>query len=142
MEIITKRNIALYQDCKEVPQGSDRTELIQTMWKLMSQKNGIGLAANQLGVLDRIIVIHVNGFSSEIINPVITKYSGKTKISKSEGCLSFPGKRIDKKRDNQIVIEGFDRNWNPVRKKLRALGAFVAQHEVDHLNGITILDRG
>lgn len=141
MEILTKNNVALYQKCHEVPSGEDRSELIEIMWKLMSEKKGIGLAANQIGALDRIIIIHVNGFSSEIINPVITKRSGKTKISKSEGCLSFPGKRINKKRDNQIVVEGFDRNRNPIRKKLRALGAFVVQHEIDHLNGITILDR-
>ncbi len=81
-----------------------------------------------------------NGFSKAIINPVITKTSGKLKLGK-EGCLSFPGKRVDMKRDNIVVVEGFDEDWNPIKKKVRALSAFCVQHEIDHLNGITITGR-
>jgi peptide deformylase len=121
-----------------VERGLELNSFIDDMWKTLIASKGIGLAANQVGYLLRVIVINVNGLSTEIINPVITKRSGRTKLS-SEGCLSFPGKQVKVKRDSQIVVEGFDRNWNPIKKKCRALTAFCVQHEIDHLNGITIV---
>lgn len=127
----------LHQKAIDVEFGSDVKELITEMWQIMSDNKGIGLAANQVGVLKRVIVVHTNGFSTAIINPVITKLSGKVKNSK-EGCLSFPGKQSAMKRDNIVVVEGFDENWNSIKKKVRALSAFCVQHEIDHLNGINI----
>lgn len=122
----------------DVKHGTDLSSLIDNMWGAMLKAKGVGLAANQVGHRVRVIIINVNGFSTEIINPVITKKSGKLKLS-TEGCLSFPGKQVKVKRDNQIVVEGFDRYWIPIKKKCRALTAFCVQHEIDHLDGITIV---
>lgn len=127
----------LHQKAEDVTNGEDVKDLISAMWKIMFANGGIGLAANQVGSLKRVIIVNTNGFSCAIINPVITKLSGKTKNSK-EGCLSFPGKKSTIKRDNLIVVEGFDENWSPIKKKARALSAFCVQHEIDHLNGINI----
>ena len=100
---------------------------------------GIGLAANQIGLNKRVIVIDVNGLKQEFINPVITKTLGR-KIISTEGCLSFPGKKVRVWRYPQIVVEGFDANWAPIKRKLKGLAACVVQHEIDHLDGITIND--
>ena len=128
---------ALSQVAKSVKVGEDVTEVVESMWLTLIKAEGIGLAANQVGLLQRIIVVNVKGFSTEIINPVITKWSGNTKLSR-ESCLSFPGKIVKVKRDACVTLEGFDRNWNPITKRCRALTAFCVQHEIDHLNGVTI----
>jgi peptide deformylase len=140
MEIKTGNYKTLTQVAAPVPHGEDVKGLICDMWQVMSKHNGIGLAANQVGALKRVIVVHTNGFSTAIINPSITKLSGKVKNSK-EGCLSFPKLTKTMKRDNIVVVEGFDENWNPIKKKVRALSAFCVQHEIDHLNGITISNK-
>jgi len=127
----------LHQKAMEVERGEDVSDLISQMWKIMFKNKGVGLAANQVGVLKRVIIVNTNGFSCAIINPVITELSGFVKNSK-EGCLSFPGKQSVMKRDNRVIIEGFDADWNPIKKKVRALSAFCVQHEIDHLNGINI----
>ncbi len=136
-EIKTEGALVLGQKAKPVKHGENVSGIVSEMFESMLEAKGIGLAANQVGILSRIIVVNVNGFSTEIINPVITKWSGKTKLSK-EGCLSYPGKLVNIKRDNIITVEGYDREWKPIKKKCRALTAFCIQHEIDHLNGITI----
>lgn len=140
MEIKTGDYETLTEVAASIPHGEDVNELISGMWDVMAKHKGCGLAANQVGVLKRVIVVHTNGFSSAIINPVITKESGKLKLS-TEGCLSYPGKQVKMKRDNIITVEGFDRDWNPIKKKVRALSSFCVQHEIDHLNGITIVSK-
>ncbi len=141
MKIKLKGSVELNQKALEVPHGEDVSEIVAGMFEAMRKGKGVGLAANQVGILKRIIVVNTPGFCSAVINPVITKYSGKLKTS-VEGCVSFPGKRVNKRRDNSIVIEGFDANWQPIKKKVKALSAFCIQHEVDHLDGITILNNG
>ena len=82
--------------------------------------------------------MNCNGFMGIVINPVIVKRSGKIKISK-EGCLSFPNTPAkNMQRDNVVVVTGYDENWQPIKKKCKALTAFCIQHEIDHLNGLTI----
>lgn len=135
--IVKKGFPTLKQAAAEVPLNSDVSELVSTMKFELSKTTGIGLAANQIGELQRVILMNCNGFMGIVINPVITKRSGKIKNS-TEGCLSYPGKQVKVKRDNQIVVTGFDENWQPISKKCKALTAFCVQHEIDHLNGITI----
>lgn len=139
MEIKTFSHPALHAPALEVPSGEDVTPLVNEMWRLMFEHRGIGLAANQVGELKRLIVVSVGGFRQEIINPVITKRYGGRNTSR-EGCLSFPGAQITKVRDNQIIVEGFDRKWSPIRRKLKGLAARCVQHEVDHLDGKNITD--
>lgn len=135
--IKTNRHPALTSIAKEIPKGESIHFLIGMMWDLMYRNKGIGLAANQIGELKRVIVIHANGFKQELINPVITKrYGGK--VMNKEGCLSYPLLQVKVSRYKQVIIEGFDRDWRPIKRKLKGLAAYCAQHEVDHLDGITI----
>tara|TARA_R110001592_G_C13193009_1_gene753713 strand:+ start:25748 stop:26158 length:411 start_codon:yes stop_codon:yes gene_type:complete len=128
----------LKQTSTEVEKGTDISQIINGMFSLMDTSKGIGLAANQVGLTIRVIVVNVQGFRTEIINPVITRKGGKLKISK-EGCLSFPSRQATLKRDEMITVEGFDRNWQPIKKNCKGLLSYCVQHEIDHLNGITIL---
>jgi len=128
---------ALHTICENIPTDYDVDSLLDTMWETMYGQKGIGLAAPQIGQTKRAIVMHVKGLKLELINPIITKmYGGKT--TSKEGCLSFPGKQVSMLRYKQVVIEGYDRNWKPIKRKLKGLAAMCAQHEVDHLNGVTI----
>ena len=113
--------------------------LLHVMWTVMYKNNGIGLAAPQLGELHRVIVIDAGGFKQSIINPVITRRYGGKVTSKNEGCLSYPGKKRTIVRDKQIAVKGFDQNWKSIKFKLKGLAAIAVQHEVDHLDGITIM---
>jgi len=135
--IVQKGFPTLKQIADIVPMNDDVSDVVAELRLELSKTTGLGLAANQIGSLQRIILMNCNGFMGIVINPVITKFSGKVKNS-TEGCLSYPGKQVKVKRDNQIVVEGFDENWQPIRKKCKALTAFCVQHEIDHLNGVTI----
>ncbi len=128
---------ALTSSAKQVEHGANINDLIDSMWALMYSARGIGLAANQVGILDRVVVVHANGFKQELVNPVITKsYGGK--VTSKEGCLSFPGVQAKMLRSKQIIVEGFDRDWKPIKRKLKGLAAYCVQHEIDHLDGKTI----
>ena len=128
---------ALYEIAKEVNKSEDVSTLILTMIKIMQQNNGVGLAAPQIGESKRLIIVGTPNLRLIIINPIITKRKLGTVLSE-EGCLSFPGLTKKIKRDKQIVVEGFNENWEHVKRKLRGLDSFIVQHEIDHLNGITI----
>ncbi|NQZ76407.1 MAG: peptide deformylase [Ekhidna sp.] len=130
---------ALHTICKEVPVGANKDSVMAEMFSAMKRSRGVGIAAPQVGHTERIIYVNTSGFMGWIFNPVITKFSGRMKLSK-EGCLSVPNVQVKIKRDAQIVVEGFDENWVPIKKKLKQHDAFVVQHELDHLDSITILD--
>jgi len=137
LKIHYKKSPELYTKSAEVLPNSDVKELVSEMFALMYANEGIGLAANQVGILQRIIVVDINSLKSAIINPVIIK----TKLglfSSIESCLSFPGAEVKMQRHKLIVVEGFDENWEPVKMKLRGLASACIQHEIDHLNGVTI----
>jgi peptide deformylase len=134
----------LYQVAEPIPQNEDITELYRAMFDLMLANNGIGLAAPQAGISKRLIVFRLGNIPYTIINPIITKRKLGT-MKSIEGCLSFPetlgkrGKLVEVLRDKLIVVEGFNQYWKPTRLKLRGLDSCVIQHEIDHLNGITII---
>lgn len=139
MKIKREGASVLSQVAQFVPFKEDVSELVAGMWGVLRQHKAGGIAANQVDVLKRVIVLNTRRFSGTIINPVITTRSGVKRSS--EGCLSFPGKRIIVKRHKSIMVEGFDADWQPVKLSLRGFAAFAAQHEIDHLNGITIMDK-
>ena len=118
-------------------------KLVKYMFETMKKNDGIGLAAVQIGVLKRIIVIEIekDGIKTELINPKILSYSS-SKSTMEEGCLSVPNEYYNVERPNEIVVE-FTNLKNEVQK-IDASGLFARciQHEIDHLNGITILDKG
>ena len=108
------------------------------MWETMYAGKGIGLAANQVNELQRVIVLHMRNFRLEIVNPVVKrKFGGR--VSSPEECLSFPGKRIQKGRSKFVEVHGFTRDWEPISRTLNGLVSICMQHEIDHLNGITLL---
>lgn len=138
MKLVDKTDPILKTVCPPVPDGLDRAGIIEGMFEVMREKRGVGLAAPQVGVLERIILIEYGSYCTAIINPVITKKPGKIVTSIDEGCLSFPDLRVNRKRHKRVTVEGFDQNWAPLKLDVRNFAAFIIQHEVDHLNGVTI----
>jgi len=111
------------------------SKLILDMEHTMKFTGGIGLAANQVGSRIRLFVM---GDSRYFINPVIESGTGEVEIQ--ERCLSFPGVTVRDKRKADIVISHEDIEGNLLSWPLEGIDAIVAQHEVDHLNGITFFD--
>lgn len=109
--------------------------LIQDMLETMHKQNGVGLAAVQVGVLKRVVVIHVNYEEEPIvlINPVIIKQKGKQIVE--EGCLSFPNKFAKVERPEEIVVEAEDINGKKMKVIGKGLLAQALSHEIDHLEG-------
>ncbi len=135
-------NDILHKRASDVKEGEVFIPILEQMWEiLLASKSGVGLAAPQIGVGLRIIIVKTKDFELELINPEIYKlYGGQ--ITSKEGCLSFPGKVATVVRYKQCIVQGYDRNWNPIRRKLKGFNAIVVQHECDHLDGITIMDSG
>jgi len=127
--------------CKDVEHGSDIQELIDKMRSVMYERNGAGLAANQIGDTRRVVIINTEHCRRVIINPVISKFSVK-KSSAEEGCLSFPNKKVLVVRHKRIVVEGYDQDWKKIKLKLNGFCSRCVQHEVDHLNGIDFTMKG
>lgn len=107
--------------------------LLDDMTETMRDSDGVGLAAVQVGILRRVVVIDVGEGLCEIINPVITHREGSQ--YGQEGCLSVPGKRGDVERPMTVTFEAFDRNGNKFEKTVSELFARCVCHEFDHLDG-------
>ena len=111
----------------------------------MRTNNGIGIAAPQVGRLERIIVIDSTTFGSSghfctiMINPEIIHSSGHKHTN--EGCLSFPGRKIKTRRAKSVEVKYQDTQGNTHTCSFHGLAAVVIQHEVDHLDGITMFDK-
>lgn len=127
-EVLTKR-------CKEVTQMTERTrELIEDMLETMYEANGVGLAASQVGILKRIVVIDVTGEDPYVlINPKIVETSGEQ--TGPEGCLSVPGKSGTVTRPNYVKAVALDINMQPMEVEGTELLARAICHELDHLDG-------
>ena len=115
-------------------------KLEEDMIETMENNKGIGLAAPQVGVLKRVIIAETEQGPREFINPEIIRKS-KEKDSMEEGCLSFPGLFLKIKRAKEIEVKALDKEGRDVRVKAQGLIARIIQHEIDHLDGILILDR-
>ncbi len=114
--------------------------LIEDMLRIMKNANGLGLAAPQIGILQRIIVIAPEGLRpTALINPKIVVSEGE-QIGQ-EGCLSIPGLYGDVKRANYIEVEALDRKGRELTYELEGMHARVVQHEIDHLNGVLFIDK-
>ena len=117
--------------------------LIDSMYNVMYRARGIGLAAPQVDVSRRLIILDIEdreNISMEIINPVIQEFSERQEPYE-EGCLSVPGITREIVRPSQIQVTGVNRDGKDVRFEAAGLLARVIQHEVDHLNGILFIDR-
>ena len=144
-EIRKEGDEILSKKCREVEEVTDKIlELGQDMLDTMYKYDGIGLAAVQVGVLQNIIVIDIDHenqkFKSEIINPKIISFSSEQSIMK-EGCLSVVDRQCNVLRPNKIVVEYFTLDKNKHTVEADGLLAKCFQHEIDHTNGITIVDK-
>lgn len=119
-------------------------ELTRRMRRIMKEANGIGLAANQIGLPFRMFVAEVpSGDATKfyaVFNPKIIK-AEREKAVAEEGCLSVPGVYGDVSRPEKIILTGEDANGRPVKIKAWGLLARVFQHEVDHLDGTLFIDK-
>jgi peptide deformylase len=115
--------------------------LVERMKRLMNDARGIGLAATQVGVLQRVFVFEPEGEAAHaIVNPRIVETSDE-RLTEEEGCLSLQEVRVPVERSTKVTIEGKDPNGDDVRFELEGLSARVVQHEYDHLDGVLIIDR-
>jgi peptide deformylase len=115
---------------------------VRRMGELMDDALGIGLAATQLGVMHRLLVYRVepDGPLGVLVNPVI-EWSGDEVDTLEEGCLSLPGVGVEVERPVEIRVRALDEQGSPLLLEVSGLEARVIQHEVDHLDGVLILDR-
>ena len=114
--------------------------LAEEMMRVMRQAEGVGLAANQIGRLKRIFVAVHEDEQYAIVNPVIEVRSETTEKD-LEGCLSIPETRVEVERPTSVTVSGQDPSGEPVRVEAEGLLARIFQHEMDHLDGVLILDR-
>ncbi len=117
----------------------DMPEFIDHMEHIMRAANGVGLAAPQLGILQRIFVFDAGDGFHAVINPKILQTKGEQ--PSTEGCLSIPGLRGELTRAAEVVIKGLDKHGRPIRLRGDGLTARVIQHEYDHLDGILFIDK-
>lgn len=132
----------LKKKSREVEEINDKIqELIDDMIDTMHKYNGVGLAAVQVGVLKRVLVIDLYDDNGPIacINPVITKTKGEQEVE--EGCLSFPNEFGKVVRPTEVWAEYTDREGKRVKIKAKELLAQAIAHEVDHLNGELFIDK-
>jgi len=119
----------------------DLRRLVERMIALMHDAQGVGLAATQVGVLRRVFVYEPDEEGPRaLVNPVVAERGDET-FSDEEGCLSLQGVRVPVDRATRVVLEGKDEHGADVRVELDEYAARVVQHELDHLDGVLIIDR-
>lgn len=144
LPIITLPNQILRQRAREINSDEVKSsailKLIFDMKETVRPAGGIGLAAPQVGLSVRIIVIALDNKLTALINPEITNFSWR-KEAAEEGCLSVPGKWGFVKRSKTIKVTALSENGEIIKFKAKDLFARVIGHEIDHLNGVLFIDR-
>lgn len=141
MEILKYPNPVLKKKSEEVKGITPEVkELALDMAKAMEKNNGVGLAAPQLGILKRIIVVKGEKGPAAFVNPKIIQKSRKTETAE-EGCLCFPGIFLKIKRAERVEVEAINLAGEKITFRAQDMLARIFQHEIDHLDGILILDR-
>jgi peptide deformylase len=135
-------DVALRMKAHEVTEFDEfLVQLVERMQLLMHDAQGVGLAATQVGVLQRVFVFETEEQGGHaIVNPRIVESSDE-KLVEEEGCLSLQEVRVPVERPIKVTIEGKDPRGEDVRFELEGLSARVVQHEYDHLDGVLIIDR-
>ncbi len=129
----------LEKTCRKVETMTERTkDLIHDMFDTMYEAGGVGLAAPQVGILKRIVVIDTDGTPYVLINPEILETSGTQ--TGQEGCLSLPGKYGIVTRPNYVKVRAYDENMNLYELEGRELLARAICHECEHLDGILYVE--
>ncbi len=119
---------------------AELARLVERMTALMHDAHGVGLAANQVGVVRRLFVFEHDGEDLVLANPTIAR-TGKNVEVDDEGCLSLGVVRVPVERPTEVVIEGKNAVGEDVKYELEGLTARAVQHELDHLDGVLIIDR-
>ncbi len=138
-------NSCLRQICEPAEPGSEATAaILDALWSALENGDGVGLAAPQIGILRRILVVRKPSAGSgehrlEMVNPTITETVGP-RVPFEEGCLSFPGLYLTVWRQAGIKVRYFDRRGRQQTLRDRELVARIVQHEVDHLDGRLFID--
>jgi len=145
MDVLSHPNVALKQTAEPVDPGndSDLKDLCRRMAQAMYEAPGIGLAAPQLGILKRVIVYDLtedNSGAVALCNPEIVEASDEVEID-DEGCLSLPGITVPVERPSRVACEALTLAGRKVRIEADGLHARLLQHEIDHLDGVLMIDR-
>ena len=125
--------------------SSEDVKISQKMIDIMLKAPGVGLAANQIGILKKIVTVHIQNKENgkdiiySMFNPKIIFFSSETVIME-EGCLSLPQQYAEVKRPENIIVDYFDENNNNIEKEVSGFEARVLQHEIDHLDGKLFVD--
>ena len=146
-DIVIYPNEVLKTKAEEVKEFNEEIKnLVNDMFETMYKKGGVGLAANQVGVLKRVIVIDLHSRTEKqgkeqivLINPEIVAQEGE--IVKEEGCLSLPGLYRKVKRAAYVKVKAQNLNGEDFEIEGEDLLARALQHEIDHLNGVVFIDR-
>lgn len=140
LEIVTIGHPVLETKATEVTKITKKTvKLVNDMLDTMYAANGVGLAAPQVGVSERIIVLDVGDGPIVLINPVLTTAEGEE--IDVEGCLSVPERWVYVKRATQVVVTGLNEKGKSVRIQADGLLARALQHEIDHLDGVLMVTK-
>lgn len=146
MEIVLVPHRILRQKAKKLESiHEEDIKIANQMMEVMKKAPGVGLAANQVGVLKQIVTINFEDQEKKIkanyilFNPLIVKYSKETTIME-EGCLSLPEQYADIERPKKITIEYIDKNKKLITREVDGFEARILQHEIDHLSGKLFID--
>jgi peptide deformylase len=135
-KILKENDLSLCSSDHVLP-SENIISIVNKMWNTLEYHHGIGLAAPQVGIIKRIIIIKYNGVRKTMINPKILEHSDRTNVSE-EGCLSFPGKKYIVSRYDSIIGDFFDLKGNLIKLQASGIFARLIQHEIDHLDGKNI----
>lgn len=140
MDIVTYPDDVLRREASPVDEVDEEiVSLVDRMTEAMFRAEGIGLAAPQVGVLTRVIVVNLEDDFHIVVNPEIVETNRETESS-AEGCLSIPGPESEVERPTRVVVEGYDLDEKPIKLTREGLAARVFLHEVDHLDGKLFVD--
>lgn len=138
--ILDDKEELLRKKSREVDQITDKIiTLLDDMKETLAGANGVGLAAPQVGILRRVVLVDTGDEILELINPVITKQSGHQ--DSFEGCLSVPGRRGHVDRPKKVTVEAYNREGELMEYKAQDFVATIFCHEIDHLDGVLFIDK-
>ncbi|MGI6065585.1 MAG: peptide deformylase [Bacillota bacterium] len=139
-QIVKLGDPVLREVAKKVPKITPNIiKLLENMKDTLYEARGVGLAAPQIGISKRVVVIDIGEGLLELINPVIVAQEGKE--VDTEGCLSIPGVEAEVLRAEKVTVEAQNRNGEKFTISGKGLLARALQHEIDHLNGILFIDK-
>ena len=143
-EVTLYPNPVLRKVAENVEFDDDLKALVKAMFERMFASKGVGLAAPQVGLQKRVLVLNEDGEDNEknlaLINPKIVELSGPKTLFE-EGCLSFPGIYAEVTRPDRCRVEAFDVDGNKIEREFSGFESRIVQHEYDHLEGVLLVDR-